>query len=91
MDKLLLSATVFDGSMNSKHHILWISLLPHLALPRNKSGLKVTVLHPRKKFNRLEQQISQPYQKTTSRNASSNVRTAGASALSAEGLYFKSA
>jgi desulfoferrodoxin (superoxide reductase-like protein) len=38
MDKLLLSATVFDGSMNSKHHILWISLLPHRALPRNKVG-----------------------------------------------------
>ena len=55
-----------------------------------RTGLKVTVLHPQKKFNRMEQQVSQPYQKTTSRNASSNGSTAGASALSAEGLYFKS-
>jgi len=55
-----------------------------------RTGLKVAVLHPQKKFNRMEQQVSQPYQKTTSRNASSNGRTAGASALSPEGLCFKS-
>jgi len=55
-----------------------------------RTGLKVCVLHPQKKFDRMGQQVSQPYQKTTSRNASSNGRTAGASALSAEGLYFRS-
>jgi hypothetical protein len=36
MDKPLLSAIVSDEYVNSNDHILQISLLRHLALPRNK-------------------------------------------------------
>jgi hypothetical protein len=40
---------------------------------------KVIILYLQKKFNRILQHVSEPYQKMTSRDTSSNGRTAGAS------------
>ena len=42
---------------------------------------KVIILHLQKKFNRILQHVSQPYQKMTSRDTSSDGRTAGASCM----------
>jgi hypothetical protein len=42
---------------------------------------KVIILHLQKKFNRILQHVSQPYQKITSRDTSSNGRTAGVSCM----------
>jgi hypothetical protein len=42
---------------------------------------KVIILHMQKKFNRLLQHVSEPHQKMTSRDTSSNGRTAGASCM----------
>jgi hypothetical protein len=42
---------------------------------------KVIILHLQKKFNRILQHVSEPYQKMTSRDTSSNGRTAGASCM----------
>ena len=41
-------------------------------------GSEFTILHLQKKFNRILQHVSEPYQKMTSRDTSSNGRTAGA-------------
>jgi hypothetical protein len=46
-----------------------------LALNDLKTALKDNFLYPKKKFNRTQQQVSQPYQERTSSIASHNGRT----------------
>jgi hypothetical protein len=77
--------------MNSNHHILWISLLRHLALPRNKDWSQG---HCFVSTEEIQQNgtagLTAIPKKLLPEMLPAMVGWLGTSAVSAEGLYFKS-